>query len=1300
MNKNYYVIEKYKKSFDSQGNEVLTKIPYDTSREEYVGNNYININLRQAMSTVLSRPASIISVDAATRSFKDASIFVTEAKILTKSLTLYMQSNGSFTTDASYSGNDKFIVGSAVDGVQVSPITEGDTNVITTKFRFEAPSSGVRTINTVALGNIDLASSWVPHKNILSCILLDAPCLQRDDEILIITYRYTYNAKVLVESTGLHLSNPALANKFAKAKAIGGTTDLGNDLLIGKPHYAKVSSCSAVIAGKEPLIYRNFSSIYDVLSKVFINKIDSYYSEGLSKLGINLTVNDLNGKLVNSIVLFSEYPSLSAESGVSNNYSPVYPMSEAKMRKPKETCVQNTYPKLLSSSTDLNYGVVRPFFDLSNTGTSLGNVVIADIVNSGEEDTSYLRKGSMAELYRTKITQSGKVGDSQYELYKRVIGSFDAINNWMFEPTSLIQGGRGGLDKTSGTSGLLNNSFNETKEFVGGLEYPDYQAYSGMIQPLQLGEFLVFNPVSPTFHRGNGGLWVHHVDPNNSNYPIKIDSTTVPGFGATDIRGFTTAEDGTFFVACASTGLWKLKRSLNQTASATVANKVVNTGVADDTKAYAINFFRKGGHFESTGKLYALFNNELAVSSDGGENWTTYNSTTNPAFDLSTEIPDFGVVTGMVANEYMTPNEVCVVTADTTTLGVYYPDGQDPSYSSGHKATLVSWLTDGSSVKTYTNSIYGLPFYRARCGGNALVIPTNSTNYPWATIFTTSQGRGYLMGINSALNVADYLSSASEGIWGALPMYDSVTDEVLILYHDERNRDSQGYDVFIAGTPDNIKAKTNLYVSKSFTQETQYYTYLGRGVLFLVGGTNNSNIYGSTVNSNNRSMFYKFWKTMALSFEKYNGVDVGGADFFRNNRFNWWYKYGWDSVNSKWLLDSTGSKQTHLTSEPLVGGLFNQFTNSTDLPDVPDNFVSGEVFDTFVFDGVLKDDYTEVTSEVCVFHGASVKGTDFSVPTVPANPAGIVTQELSVRYLSEFANSDDFTRHSPKFERDFVGVGKMYDHGGNIAIDKNYALLGEPLTSDFTMEFRLGLYFTNNVFKDNGITYNSNTVAAMPLFGLANSNTATAINGHYHPIAIGISCSHVSGDSDKLRIYFKDESNVQSHQEVTYNPLTDKFKFVKDGNLVKFLHNDVELFNSTCTIPSLNFMYHGKGDFISSFSNSTRNNPDIILNILDAKVTFNENRHIAYVGSEASSTGAFDPDFGKLHIKEYELGISKILIDGVEAYILLDNGNSEPAQGEVRVNRGNGKLIFNAADAGKVISGNWRMIPCINSRGG
>jgi hypothetical protein len=90
----------------------------------------------------------------------------------------------------------------------------------------------------------------------------------------------------------------------------------------------------------------------------------------------------------------------------------------------------------------------------------------------------------------------------------------------------------------------------------------------------------------------------------------------------------------------------------------------------------------------------------------------------------------------------------------------------------------------------------------------------------------------------------------------------------------------------------------------------------------------------------------------------------------------------------------------------------------------------------------------------------------------------------------------------------------------------------------------------------------------------------------------------------------------------------------------------------------------------------------------DATITYNLNRRYVDVGN-GTTTGRANPNYGRMNYGADGVGGEYALsIDGVPATLLTDSYTA-PAAGQINWIRGRGSVWFNAADAGKAITGKW-----------
>ena len=1250
--KNIYTVEKFKQSFDKDGNEVLTKIDAAKNMPEIEASNSINGNcIFSNFFGITYNIQNTIDADG-NINFENYNIAISTQKF--ESLGNYFNSSsGDWTNDATSEDITKGIVGARFAGQDNSERSGTDIVTHTMKNRFSPPLTNPREINTIFLGYL-VQFSASQDNAFFSSVVLNVPCIQQNDEVLIITYRYVFDKLELAQNLYFYDNNPVAA--LAAAEQLGTfTAESAQSVPFGNVTNLSYASANGIESGKYLLGGTN-GNTFTTFEGHSSNETD--YKELAVGVSINLTVNDLVGCFLNSILGWSNktIPSKFTNDGTYN-----FPVDAVTLRRPTDTVVQNQFNKS-KTTADVYSSVATPFYNVNSEGGSLGDLNITDDLSSG--NTSYDITTGFGELLRTEITLGGIGGNAQYKIATKMFTSFLNASGWSPQGGTFLMSGSKNYE-TDSNRRLLDVSY-RLKEF--GLIDCIAQAGVGLIKPLQLSEVVV---LTRTNDSDNNGLFLHSTDINkiSNDLPSILDSTTISGFLATDIRGFCTAEDGTMFVACAATGLWKLTRNKNDLVSATTANLVSSTNATTDTSCHAVNFGRYGHRFNSDAKLVAAFGDELCISTDGGTTWNMFNAGTTPAFNPAyTADSIIGIATHPDHNEV-------IITSRTTETPYEYVKGV--STSPLGDGVVNQW--DGSSG-TITTGIAHVTRHRAACqygGANNLCMPvSNAGTYKWAMRNISTESTGGLFGFNSVntlVSVQAFISYCASFEF----IYDDSVDDTIIMSTLGKITASYWENII-----NNVNDDSEV-LALSVTRDSAFFA-LGRNVFLGTGYINSNTFFTKTSVNNTRDAFFGLFTPFHFSWG-----NVPSRDFYENNPLNVWYPYGWDGAN--WILDGTASKVSLTTVDPLVKGISAQFINDVSASTDPLNFIADEVFDTYLFDGIIKDDYTTVSFDSYYYPSINQLGNEFFPSTVPSAGAGQVTQTTigleTYKHIVTGANTAILYYEKGKVSQIALSNGGLFTND-----DSSMASISPEIPdADFTYEFKLGLTITGDLMDTT-----TTDVYSHPSIILA--DVAQTIPSGYATMSYGIRPTINPANPSGLRLYVWEALVLVATLDfANYSPKTDVFAFVRDDTAGTF---EVRL-NGTQIHTFVNSPIGKsyKSFFLSygfNYNTEIANNiAGIGTQIFDMKLSFNDQRRLCKIGN-GSTTGAWAENFGSLLSLELEKGVKKIFLDGVEASLVYDYSTNLPLAGEVKINVGTGELVFNPADAGKDITGEWRYLPSVN----
>lgn len=1290
---NYIEIEKYKVSYDSEGNEILTQVDVMEGKRTIKKSNYLNPQLRQDFQAGSGSNTALPLENnrGIIEGFKEYTIGISNLKVLTKAPSFSYKRSVNDEADF-YEG---WIVGTVPSDSVVTTETGTDIRTVAFKCRFAPPSTVVREINTIAVLKEDSRDD--PRLPVFNNILLDAPCIQQTDELLIVNYRYRFSAKRIADSLpfseAMSQTSPTYYDALIRCVGYMWNSEVN---VVDRPTYFNLGTsdsslpdgnfvmpaygCNWGTLNSNPNVSRHPVTSNRVADVVEGNKM--YY--------VSLGIGDLNGKLLNSINCRSD----KSTSAMGNSQHAVV-LSNVKFRGSLDSVVQNIYPKapFNGSSTGLTK---KPFYDLDNLPTSIGVMEFSESFAAG--DTSYESVDNLAELIRVEITAGGATGTASYKLSTRYLTGFLNVDGWEPELTSAALVGNNYSTYTK----LPTSDFKIKKGYIPDL---DRAAMAGHILPLEVGEMLVYLPYETTHE--DYGLWVHTL--NIKDDYLHITPSTLAGYGAVDIRGVTTAEDGTIFVACAETGLWKLKRNKGSSVAAMTVSRVINTGVLDDTKCHAVNFMRPNHRFNSDGRIGAVFGNQLCLSEDGGENWSIYDSTSNPKFEVNR---DFNHITGISGTNNGIEDIVILNYTGTGELLTL------PAMDNGTDHTLdtVFWYKDRSDSSTSVNisisnyhkgSRVTFNYLISKGGGNNAFKGVINTDYPIIGIAARSNDYNNRLALYSPIDSTEGVvlpkQRVEDSAYGiACVLVDDIVNGSSYIIFSSNYLSKSGntiYPLTMQEIPDAIVG--NEATAHNLTSNANYSSPVvaGRGLILTSGKNLDADIYSNTFSENSS---YVTTQAMLLSLIH---IGYNSEDFYKDNLLNFWYEYSYNSARQEWELatdEVVNSKVSHTENEVAIKGLSLSINDSDDAVGNPSNFVVGEFFDQYVFDGVIKDDYTTIDFKFLQLFGSNESGNDFTPSNVPANPKGIVTEPLRAQHAIFWENDSDSTSTRNYSGRHITSnsIECTYsDQAGSLWGDNPTVgdiPLGEALTGDFTLETQITYSLSSN-YGYSGIYATNSDLYRSTIFRLVDANLITGES------TIGLSTLYGwrlirtdlddNGGQNKFYLSIFSEGMYTSVAIPDYNP-RDVYKVQRVGNTLTTYRNGVEIHTTTLDVPSVRFTHR-----IGREATGKNRMGGVLLGLFNPIITYDSKTLKVALGNPTDKTGAYSLEYALTGMTEWLEDIKSIYLNGVKAVIIYDTSTEAPPAGSVRVNMGAGELIFNPADAGKTVTGDWRIVTDINASG-
>ena len=346
-----------------------------------------------------------------------------------------------------------------------------------------------------------------------------------------------------------------------------------------------------------------------------------------------------------------------------------------------------------------------------------------------------------------------------------------------------------------------------------------------------------------------------------------------------------------------------------------------------------------------------------------------------------------------------------------------------------------------------------------------------------------------------------------------------------------------------------------------------------------------------------------------------------------------WNSYGWDAGSSTWVLGNTNFKPMHTDAEALYDGIKISFADASS----GSNFVNGEYWFTYVFDGLHKDNSTTATFGTYAHVRDNYNTTLLSANTVPA-ALGQVTQEYNFNTLV----NDGHYQHRGSF-----GRGRTDTNTAANALKSEITATG-----DFALSF-----------------------VATPLTNGSSANP-------YPYIIISLTDSVIT-PAEKYGFIFDYTGFAawESGTKMTTSAalaLGDTFGITRTGSTVSYLHNGSVFYTSTVASSApLTGLIRAYGEYTRTITNMT--------------LTYNETRPVLTIGDQGTQKGIFDPNFVMVEAYITNPPTYSVTINGNPATVWTDP-TVTPNAGECVLLQKNGWLVFNPADTGKPVTSNMQIL--------
>ena len=695
-----------------------------------------------------------------------------------------------------------------------------------------------------------------------------------------------------------------------------------------------------------------------------------------------------------------------------------------------------------------------------------------------------------------------------------------------------------------------------------------------------------------------------------------IDANSSIALPVTALSQIAAESDGTIWASCRNTGLYRIERA---SGAVTGITRISGGGLTalNDAACYGVAVK------EDTDDIWAIFEDTLAQSTDGGDTWSLFNEGTDPQY-LSSGYSAPG--------EYSNLNGIWVAPSDPSDI-VFLGAPDAINLESPNGGRLIGWSRAESSPTSNADSLsnanadslaFPAALHLSHPISNGRLVTKQIRRVDDVYIFTFDKTIG-------DLTASLYNDNNESGVDNSLVVIKGPTGEDLIVGDND---------------PNTFRARTEAQLdTPSFEID------LGPGI----ATGNNQSIQDSIHVASLMAIFPGgiglFWSdqdTGILSTAVIGAyvASLGLHDDRRAGNYEYaiWEDYGWDGTD--WVLGNPNSKPTHTAQEDLIEGVTIGFNDGGAAP----HFVNNEHYLFGLFDGLWKDDATSFDFDILVPYTQSETGTDFTPNVVPLVDTGLVSNQL-----------ESFT--------DFNTAGRVYTEPGSAgaAVEGNAAALGESqMEGDIEVTFGI-----DPIRDDTALTTEQSSFGiGIGTFPFASAPLAFNISS----IENGISFKQLLSTDDLTYIIWESGSEVfeATIPNATFDRSSDRFSIRRVGTTVDYLYNGTVLYTS---------LVSSTGAKQSIFSCPSTVNGTCY----DIRASFTANRRQAVIG-DGVSTGQANINFRHLP-KPLAQDHMEILLDGVPAALVTDTSVS-PAVGEVQLHK-SGNLIFNPADEGKAITGNW-----------
>ena len=1124
--------------------------------------------------------------------------------------------------------------------------------ILTIKHRFDPDVSRERSIKAIGIANI-------------TSLNLGSPFIQTSSQILDVTYT--------IEIDLSDLNDPVFARreKMQRKQLSYPAGYINNDDLI--PRNTLILPQSKVKAGSVQGFHKNYASTQpnsgsDLIPRHYQNSLDTteifkdpqghHFNitnqlDGVYDLSTP-TIDYTNatqkpGMLLGSIVTVQD-PSYErnihewhSSKGTTYRASGdptiwAFHSQQSVIDSASGSAIQNTFPRTAASTL--------PYQDVDALATGTGTIRITDSDVSGGSSWTANEDG-LAKKYRINITTGGPTGTAEYTVEKRNWAGTGGNNHYPRIAPMLYTNYQNPSSSDSDGRGKVAMPFADdvTYDYHGQNPYKARSGTGGNFNDNILTARKMYKyPEFITYDRT--GFTVMHMNQPGQNFETNfsdICQLVVHQNAARDI-----------YVADKSTGLWKVERTVGQSESESTVTRLTASNAADDTVC-------RGVQVKNDGQIWAIFGEEMCSSSDGGSTWSVYNATTGTQFKLgnildtssSSSTPER--VGGFTMDRYHSEDRFFIPLKGATELShsdytYYYYWWSRAGSASGTSDELytssgLNYTYQNLNLRSGDDAVWcskGGVFYAAPPSASSQLKAGNfrsttwyNQGYTWSSTYKSpvfgskahwwqdENGEEYVLGVSytgsntPAVAVRSDRFDSSDNTSSYSMFGGSLSGNANNPHEAKRMNDG-----YFSGDGDRFFGTTNQFMP----------TMLG-----LIEP-------GTAIVSNNAQY-------CAMSFTG-STTDSAGSP-----KIGDWTTYGWNG--SSWVEGSTTPKTTHTSRDSLIDGLSIKF-GGTDAG----SWVSTEYFDTYAYNGILKDNATAFSVDLKQSYLDVDTTTDFE-STVPTHTAGTVTEPV---YLGLTQSNASYTTQKVTF----------WAEQGDWSI----------ITSDDNISYSTIMRSEQEMQGDLSITFKlaeMNIYATQPQgvrIGLIDlhTNPSGQFQQNYHSDWMWLQYGGRPNTTDSagdLELQFRQgSSSLQATVQLTdYDP-SDVFKIERSNGNVIWYRNNVAIHTSNIV---------GDNEKVNFFVRKDEYGAGNIV-LKDITATYIDSDGPCVTVGNGATTGASNADFRKIvENSTFRDVYNEIFIDGVPATINYDY--STPGAGECTVLPHSGKLRFDPTDAGATITG-------------